>query len=85
MSAANPVIFRDIFFFVLFIFILQSRESELHCYFLTERPHSLGGCHFRDVWATCLPHKGGGVQLSALPKDTTSELAGLFSTTSHKC
>ena len=26
-----------------------------------------------------------GVQLSALPKDTTSKLAGLFSTTSHKC
>ena len=30
--------------------------------------------------ATCLPHKGGGVPLSALPKDTTSKLAGLFST-----
>ena len=33
-------------------------------------------------WATCLPHKGGGVPLSALPKDTTSKLAGLFSTLS---
>ena len=32
--------------------------------------------------ATCLPHKGGGVPLSALPKDTTSKLAGLFSTLS---
>ena len=32
------------------------------------------------VWATCLSHKGGGVPLSALPKDTTSKLAGLFST-----
>ena len=31
-------------------------------------------------WATCLPHKGGGVPLSALPKDTTRELAGLLST-----
>ena len=30
--------------------------------------------------ATCLPHKGVGVPLSALPKDTTSKLAGLFST-----
>ena len=29
--------------------------------------------------ATCLPHKGGGILLSALPKDTTSKLAGLFS------
>ena len=26
-----------------------------------------------------------GVPLDALPKDTTSQLAGLFSTTSHKC
>ena len=40
---------------------------------------------WRENWATCLPHKGGGVPLSALPKDTTSELAGLFSTTSPKC
>ena len=32
--------------------------------------------------ATCLPHKGGGVSLSALPKDTTSKLAGLFFTLS---
>ena len=32
--------------------------------------------------ATCLPHKGGGIPLSALPKDTTSKLAGLFSTLS---
>ena len=33
-------------------------------------------------WETCLPHKGGGVPLSALPKDTTSKLASLFSTQS---
>ena len=46
--------------------------------------HSLGSCHFQGVWATCLPHKSGGVPLSALPKDP-SELSGLFSTTSHKC
>ena len=31
--------------------------------------------------ATCMPHKGGGIPLSALPKDT-SKLAGLFSTLS---
>ena len=30
--------------------------------------------------ATCLPHKDGGVPLSALPKDTTSKLADLFFT-----
>ena len=33
----------------------------------------------------CLPHKDGGIQLSALPKDTTSKLAGLFSTLSLFC
>ena len=66
---------------------LSSLYEKANCIaiFLTGRPHSLGSCHFRGVWATCLPHKGGGVPLSALPKDTTSELAGLFSTTSHKC
>ena len=32
--------------------------------------------------ATCLLHEGGGVPLSVLPKDTTSELAGSFSTLS---
>ena len=51
----------------------------------TVSPHSLGSCHFPNVRLTCLPHKGGGVPLSVLPKDTTSELAGLFSTTSPKC
>ena len=53
--------------------------------FWTGRPHSLGSCHFRSVWTTCLPHEGGGVSLSELPKDTTIELVGLFSTTSSKC
>ena len=52
--------------------------------FWTGSTHLLGSCHFRDVWATCLPHKGGGVPLSAMPKDTPSELADLFSTVSHK-
>ena len=37
----------------------------------TGSPHSLGSCHFRGVWATCLPHEGGGVSLSVFPKDTT--------------
>ena len=44
--------------------------------FWSGRPHSLGSCHFRGVWATCHLHKAGGVPLSALPNDTTSELAG---------
>ena len=31
---------------------------------------------------TCLPRADGGILLSALPKDTTGKLAGLFSTLS---
>ena len=66
---------------------LSSIHEKANCIaiFWTGRPHSLGSCLFRGVWATCLPHNGGGVPLSALPKDTTCELAGLFSTISHKC
>ena len=37
------------------------------------------------LFPKCLPHKKLGVQLSAIHKDTTSELGGLFSTISHKC
>ena len=44
--------------------------------FWTVSPHSLGSCHFRVI---CLLNEG------ALPKDTTSELASLFLTISHKC
>ena len=66
---------------------LSSIHEKANCIAIlwTGSPHSLGSCLFRGLWATCLPHKGGGIPLSALPKDTTSELAGLFSTTSHKC
>ena len=72
---------------VLYCSYFSSIHEKANCIaiFWTGRPHSLGSCNFRGVWTTCLPHKGGGVPLSALPKDTTSELAGLFSTTSHKC
>ena len=84
------------FALLVFVFCICSYLSSIHekanciAIFWTGRPHSLGSCHFfififGGVWAICLPHKGGGVPLSALPKDTTSELAGLFSTTSHKC
>ena len=78
-------------YYAYFFFCICSYLSSIHekanciAIFSTGRPHSLGSCHFRGVWATCLPHKSGGVPLSALPKDTMSELAGLFSTTSHKC
>ena len=78
----------DYFFFFLFSYLpyLSSIHEKANCtaIFWKGSPHSLGRCHFRGVWATCLPHKGGGVPLSALPKHTTSELAGLFSPTSPK-
>ena len=52
---------------------------------------SMGGVRHHDnprtglsLWATCLAHKDGGVPLSTLPKDTTRESSGLFSTTSLK-
>ena len=58
---------------------LSSIHEKANCIviFWTGRPHTLGSCHFRDVWATCRPHKSGGVPLSALLKVTTSKLAGL--------
>ena len=72
---------------VLYCSYLSSIHEKANCIaiFWTGRPHSLGSCHLRCVWTTCLTHKGGGVPLSALLKDTTSELAGFFSTTSPKC
>ena len=74
-------------FFCFYLPYLSSIHEKANCRALicTGRPHSLGSCHFRDVRAICLPHKDKGVPFSALPKDTTSELAGLFSVTSPKC
>ena len=83
----NCGIFFFFFFFFFYLPFLSSIHEKANCIAIlwTGSPHSLGSCLFRGLWATCLPHKGGGIPLSALPKDTTSELAGLFSTTSHKC
>ena len=91
MSALRVVtdhFYHDVFLFFLFYLpYLSSIHEKANCIAIlwTVSPHSLGSCLFRGLWVTCLPHKGGGVPLSALPKDTTSELAGLFSTTSPKC
>ena len=76
-----------LFYFLFYLPYLSSIHEKANCIAIlwAGSPHSLGNCLFRGLWATCLPHKGGGVPLSALPKDTTSELAGLFSTTSPKC
>ena len=75
------------FCFLFYLPFLSSIREKANCIAIlwAVSPHSLGSCLSRGLWATCLQHKGGGIPLSALPKDTTSELAGLFSTTSHKC
>ena len=66
---------------------LSSIHEKANCIavFRTGCPHLLGGCHFRDVWPTCLLHNGGGVPLNALSKNTAGELSGLFPTTFLKC
>ena len=71
--------YRRVKFYLLAIFILHSRESELYRYVLNGM--------FALVWELlspkCLVHlsfTGGSVWLSALPKDATGALSGLFST-----
>ena len=67
--------------FLFSIFILHARESELYRSILD----GTSALAWELPFLSCLPHKGGGVLLSALPKDTTSKLAALFSTISPKC
>ena len=57
--------------FFLYCPCLASIHEKANCIaiFWTGRPHSLGSCHLRGLWATCFPHKGGGVPLCALPKE----------------
>ena len=75
------------FIFLFYLPYLSSIHKKSNCIamFWTERRHSIGSCHLRCVFAICLLHKSEAVPLNALPNDTTSELAGLFSTTSPKC
>ena len=49
-----------LYYFYFYLPYLSSILEKVNCVaiFWTGRPHSLGGCHFRGVWATCLPHKG---------------------------
>ena len=74
-------LFIDLFFLFCLPY-LSSTHEKANCIAIlwAERPHSLGSCHLRCVWTTCLLFKSGGGPLSALPKNTTSELAGLFFT-----
>ena len=77
---------ENVFFIVLFaIFILHSRESKFYCYTLDEKSALAWELPFSRFMVHLSSTQRWGVPLSALPKDTTSELAGLFSTTSSKC
>ena len=74
--------------FVLFYlpyFILHSRESELYRYTLDGKSALAWELPFSRFMGHLSSTSSWGVLLSALPKDTTSELAGLFSTISPKC
>ena len=86
-STVDQAVLLTLVCFLFYLPYLSSIHEKANCIAIlwTGSPHSLGSCLFRGLWTTCLPHKGGGVPLSALPKDTTSELAGLFFTTSSKC
>ena len=70
------------FFFICHIY---PRESELYRYVLG----GMSAFAWELPFSWCLGHLSStqrrSVPLSALPKDTTSELAGLFSTTSFEC
>ena len=49
------------FFFIFHIYPSFTRKQIISLYIdgTSARPHSLESCHFRGVWATYLPHKGG--------------------------
>ena len=87
LQNSNPVKYGSdyVIFFLFTIFILHSRESELHRNVLD----GMSAFARELLFPKCLGHlpstKRWGVLLSALPKDTTSELSGLFSTISLKC
>ena len=52
----------SLFCFILFYLpLLSSIHEKANCIAIlwTVSPHSLGSCLFRDLWPTCLPHKGG--------------------------
>ena len=77
----------NIVFILFYLPYLSSIHERANCIAIlwTVSPHSLGSCLFRGFMGHLSSTWRWGVPLSALPKDTTSELAGLFSTTSPKC
>ena len=75
---------QTIFFYLPYLFFIHEKAKCIAIIW-TRHPYLYESCYFRGVWATCFPHKDGDISLGALPKITTSKLAGLFSTISNKC
>ena len=74
------------FFFLFTIFILHSRESELYRNILDGTFVLAWELPFPKFLGPRIFHMKAGRPVKCFcPKDTTSELAGLFSTTSFKC
>ena len=73
-------------FFIVHVYSPSTRKQIVFLSFGQDVRTHLGVVIFdRSVEATCLPHIGPGIPLNVLPKDTASEPAGLFPTTSFKC
>ena len=55
-------------FLVLYCPCFSSIYEKANCIaiFWTGRRYSLGSCHFRGLWATCRPYKGGGHPVKCL-------------------
>ena len=68
-----------IFFYLPY---LSSIPEKANCIaiFCTGRPHSLGSCHFRGVWATCLRHKGGTSRQVPCPRAQQANLPSCSAT-----
>ena len=83
-SDKHSPIFVDFFFFICHIYPSLTRKGIVLLYFGREVRTRLWFAFF-EVYGPPVFHIKVGIPQSALPKDTTSELAGLFSTTSPKC
>ena len=75
---AYPALYKYFSFLSFGLFLIRSRHSRyLHFYnmafvFAVGCPSRHQPSLRRKNWATCLPHKGGGIRSSVLPKNTIS-------------
>ena len=76
-SVTKSLWLKQLFFKAFFyLSCLSSIHEKANCMaiFWTGRPHSLGSCHFRSVWTTCLPHKGGASRWVPCPRTQQANL-----------